>query len=34
MYTEGGQIRRDDYGVMIEEFAIEPEEIPGWIPFD
>lgn len=34
MYTESGQIRRDDYGVMIEEFAIEPEGIPGWIPFD
>jgi len=34
MFTESGQIRRDDYGPMIEEFAIEPDVIPSWIPFD
>lgn len=34
MFTEDGALRIDDYGPMIEEFAIEPERIPDWIPFD
>lgn len=34
MFDDNGRLRRDDYGPMIEEFAIEPEVIPDWIPFD
>ena len=34
MFTQDGTLRRDDYGPMVEEFTIEPEDIPDWIPFD
>lgn len=34
MFTEDGRIRRDDYGPMVEEFSIEPDRVPDWIPFD
>lgn len=34
MLTEGGGIRRGSFGPMVEEFVIEPDLIPSWIPFD
>lgn len=34
MFDEGGRLRRDDHGLMIEEFTIEPDVVPDWIPFD
>jgi hypothetical protein len=33
MYDERGRPRRDDHDWMFEEFTIEPDRIPHWIPF-
>lgn len=32
MFDEKGKPRRDDHGLMTEEFAIEPDVVPDWIP--
>lgn len=32
MFDEKGKPRRDDHDLMTEEFAIEPDFVPDWIP--
>jgi hypothetical protein len=33
MLTAEGCVRRDGHGPMIEEFVIQPDRVPDWIPF-